>query len=116
MQAWPGGCSTICSWPALEQRNVDGAIHVDGQGALITSQWVLFNPTRSPGFSKAEIQALFAAGWMTEGHVDGVYAFVRPGVPLVEATRDPHSDYARCCGRAAGRWSWLEMPKATGLS
>lgn len=31
---------------------------------------------------------------MTDGHVDGVCAFARPGVLLVDATRDPHSVYA----------------------
>lgn len=92
--------------------NEGGAIHVDGQGTLITTESVLLNPNRNRGVSKAEIEALFhrwlgvkktiwlpgdpdhITGDMTDGHVDGICAFVRPGVLLVEATRDPLSDYA----------------------
>ncbi|MFJ4455917.1 agmatine/peptidylarginine deiminase [Pseudomonas sp. NPDC089392] len=92
--------------------NEGGAIHVDGEGTLITTESVLLNPNRNPGLSKAEFEACFArylgisktiwlpgdpqyvTGDMTDGHVDGVCAFARPGVLLVDATHDQHSVYA----------------------
>ncbi|WP_448651719.1 agmatine deiminase family protein [Pseudomonas fluorescens] len=92
--------------------NEGGAIHVDGEGTLITTESVLLNPNRNPGMTKAEIEAIFArllgikktiwlpgdpdyvTGDMTDGHVDGVCAFARPGVLLVDATHDQHSVYA----------------------
>ncbi|MGE7959787.1 agmatine deiminase family protein [Pseudomonas sp. NPDC089530] len=92
--------------------NEGGAIHVDGQGTLITTESVLLNANRNPGMSKAEMEAIFSrllgvkktiwlpgdpdyvTGDMTDGHVDGVCAFARPGALLVDATRDQSSVYA----------------------
>lgn len=92
--------------------NEGGAIHVDGDGTLITTESVLLNPNRNPGFCKAEIEEIFSrllgvkkTIWlpgdpdhvtsdMTDGHVDGICAFARPGVLLVDATRDSDSVYA----------------------
>ena len=92
--------------------NEGGAIHVDGEGTLITTESVLLNPNRNPGVSKAEMEAIFTrllgikktiwlpgdpdyvTGDMTDGHVDGVCAFARPGVLLVDATHDQSSVYA----------------------
>jgi len=92
--------------------NEGGAIHVDGEGTLITTESVLLNPNRNPGVSKAEFEACFArylgisktiwlpgdpqyvTGDMTDGHVDGVCAFARPGVLLVDATHEHGSVYA----------------------
>lgn len=93
--------------------NEGGAIHVDGEGTLITTESVLLNPNRNPGMSKAEMEEVFArllgikktiwlpgdpnyiTGDMTDGHVDGVCAFARRGVLLVDATHDQHSTYAQ---------------------
>ncbi|MCE4057893.1 agmatine deiminase family protein [Pseudomonas sp. Au-Pse12] len=92
--------------------NEGGAIHVDGEGTLITTESVLLNRNRNPGLSKAEIEAIFqrllgvqktiwlpgdpdhVTGDMTDGHVDGICAFARPGVLLVDATHDQGSVYA----------------------
>ncbi|MDO9322532.1 MAG: agmatine deiminase family protein [Pseudomonas sp.] len=92
--------------------NEGGAIHVDGEGTLITTESVLLNPNRNPGMGKAEMEEIFArllgikktiwlpgdpdyvTGDMTDGHVDGVCAFARPGVLLVDATHDQSSVYA----------------------
>ncbi|MGH8451706.1 agmatine deiminase family protein [Pseudomonas sp.] len=92
--------------------NEGGAIHVDGEGTLITTESVLLNPNRNPGMTKADIEDIFTrllgikktiwlpgdpdyvTGDMTDGHVDGVCAFARPGVLLVDATRDQGSVYA----------------------
>lgn len=93
--------------------NEGGAIHVDGEGTLITTESVLLNGNRNPGISKREFEEVFSrllgirktiwlpgdpdyvTGDMTDGHVDGVCAFVRPGALLVDATRDQNSTYAK---------------------
>ena len=93
--------------------NEGGAIHVDGEGTLITTESVLLNGNRNPGVSKREFEEVFSrllgirktiwlpgdpdhvTGDMTDGHVDGVCAFVRPGALLVDATRDQNSTYAK---------------------
>ncbi|AMO75898.1 MULTISPECIES: agmatine/peptidylarginine deiminase [Pseudomonas] len=92
--------------------NEGGAIHVDGEGTLITTESVLLNGNRNPGVSKREMEEIFArllgvtktiwlpgdpdyvTGDMTDGHVDGVCAFARPGTLLVDATHDRSSVYA----------------------
>ena len=89
-----------------------GSIHVDGEGTLVTTESVLLNPNRNPGVSKREMEEIFSrllgvtktiwlpgdpqyvTGDMTDGHVDGVCAFARPGVLLVDATHDRDSVYA----------------------
>lgn len=92
--------------------NEGGAIHVDGEGTLITTESVLLNANRNPGMNKAEMEDIFSrllgvkktiwlpgdpdhvTGDMTDGHVDGVCAFARPGVLLVDATHERGSVYA----------------------
>ena len=93
--------------------NEGGSIHVDGEGTLITTESVLLNANRNPGISKAEVEEIFArllgvkktvwlpgdpdhvTGDMTDGHIDGICAFARPGALLVDATRDQSSVYAQ---------------------
>ncbi|MFE2727472.1 agmatine/peptidylarginine deiminase [Kitasatospora sp. NPDC059327] len=89
-----------------------GAITVDGEGTLITTEQCLLHPNRNPGMSKAEIEAELVAKlgvstviWLpygglldteTDGHVDGVCAFVAPGKVIVQLPSDPgHPDYER---------------------
>jgi agmatine deiminase len=80
-----------------------GGIHTDGMGTVITTESVVLNPNRNPGISKAEAerelrQALGATRviWLpgdpesifvdiTDGHVDGLVSFVKPGVVLYES-------------------------------
>ena len=89
-----------------------GAFHVDGDGTLMTTESVLLNANRNPGIDKsaAEIELCRATGarrviWlpgdpdgitgdMTDGHIDGITCFIKPGVVLFES--DPHEegDYA----------------------
>ena len=84
-----------------------GAFHVDGEGTLVTTESVVLNLNRNPGIDKeqAEIELCRATGarkvvWlpgdpngettdMTDGHVDGIMCFVKPGVVLFES--DPSS-------------------------
>ncbi len=79
-----------------------GAFHVDGEGTLVTTESAALNPNRNWGLDKkhAELEFCRATGakkviWlpgdpdsetsdMTDGHVDGVMCFIKPGVVLVE--------------------------------
>ncbi|MFD5121893.1 agmatine/peptidylarginine deiminase [Streptomyces sp. NPDC058385] len=89
-----------------------GAITVDGEGTLITTEQCLLHPNRNPGLTRAEIEAELKTRlgvtkviWLpygglldteTDGHVDGVCAFVAPGKVVVQLPDDPeHPDYAR---------------------
>jgi agmatine deiminase len=95
-----------------------GAIHVDGQGTLITTEECLLNPNRNPGLSRAQIERLLrrylnveVVIWLgkgvhldeTDGHVDNLCAFTRPGEVVLTWTddrRDPqyeisHDAYER---------------------
>ncbi|MEE1824063.1 agmatine deiminase family protein [Streptomyces sp. BE20] len=89
-----------------------GAVTVDGEGTLITTEQCLLHPNRNPGMSRAEIEEELKARlgvttviWLpwgglldteTDGHVDGVCAFVAPGKVVVQLPSDPeHPDYAR---------------------
>ncbi|MFD3559848.1 agmatine/peptidylarginine deiminase [Streptomyces sp. NPDC058686] len=89
-----------------------GSITVDGDGTLITTEQCLLHPNRNPGLTRAEIEAELKARlgvtkviWLpygglldteTDGHVDGVCAFVAPGKVVVQLPDDPeHPDYAR---------------------
>lgn len=81
-----------------------GGITVDGEGTLITTESCFPNANRNPGWSRDEIEAelkrtlgVSKVIWIpgdpdekeTDGHVDGIAAFVRPGVVLVEGTEEP---------------------------
>jgi agmatine deiminase len=90
-----------------------GSITVDGEGTLITTESCLLNPTRNPGMTKDEIErelkdmlGVEKVIWLvsglgleedpdTDGHVDGVGAFIGPARVLLHMVRDPrHPDYA----------------------
>jgi agmatine deiminase len=82
-----------------------GAIHVDGEGTILTTESCVLNENRNPGLSKrdAERELCQALGgskviWLpgsmdegdvTDGHVDGLACFVQPGVILLEIALDP---------------------------
>jgi agmatine deiminase len=84
-----------------------GAIHTDGQGTLLTTESVLLNPNRNPGMTKADMEEqlrLFLGVrtviWLgqglkgddTDGHVDNLAAFVRPGVVVALTSSDTSDD------------------------
>ncbi|MGR4067669.1 agmatine deiminase [Billgrantia sp. C5P2] len=71
-----------------------GAIHVDGEGTLLTTEECLLNPNRNPGLSRAEMEQVLQDTlgiekviWLprgchldeTDGHVDNLCCFVAPG-------------------------------------
>jgi agmatine deiminase len=89
-----------------------GAITVDGQGTLITTEQCLLNANRNPGMSQEDIAQELRSrlgidkiiwlpwgitdDWVTDGHVDAVCTFVRPGVVLAQTCDDPSDpDYER---------------------
>jgi agmatine deiminase len=78
-----------------------GALHVDGAGTLLTTETVLLNKNRNPGITKEAAEDEFARTlgisktiWLpgnpyekgTDGHIDGIACFVRPGVLLFETS------------------------------
>ena len=85
-----------------------GGISVDGEGTILTTESCFPNKNRNPGWSRAdiEIELLDMLGgekviWLpgnveeteTDGHVDGIAAFVRPGVVLIENAGDPDDEF-----------------------
>ncbi|MGD0190709.1 MAG: agmatine deiminase family protein [Rhizomicrobium sp.] len=75
-----------------------GAIHVDGEGTLITTEQCLLNPNRNPNLSRQQVEerlALFTGArriiWLgegfsdeeTDGHVDNIACFSAPGRVIV---------------------------------
>jgi agmatine deiminase len=92
-----------------------GSIHVDGEGTVLSTEECLLNPNRNPELSREQIeQALFdylgaeKMIWLghgvcndeTNGHVDNLACFVRPGVVLLTYT-DDESDPQHAISRAA---------------
>jgi len=93
--------------------NEGGGIHVDGEGTLLLTETVQLNPNRNPSWTRAEIEAEFADKlgtsktiWLprgveadtgcygTDGHVDTLACFVRPGCVVVHGQPDPeHPDH-----------------------
>jgi agmatine deiminase len=90
-----------------------GAIHVDGEGTVLTTEQCLLNRNRNPELDRAAIEAALHAYlgtekviWLgagvyedeTDGHVDNLATFVRPGVVLltwVEDEDDPQHAISR---------------------
>ncbi|CAN6268162.1 unnamed protein product [Urochloa humidicola] len=85
-----------------------GSIHVDGEGTCITTEECLLNPNRNPSMTKLEIENELkdylgvtkviwirrglAADEDTNGHVDNLCCFIRPGVILLSWTDDENDD------------------------
>ncbi|MFE3292741.1 agmatine/peptidylarginine deiminase [Rhodococcus sp. NPDC059234] len=115
-----------------------GAITIDGEGTLITTEQCLLNENRNPSMSREQIENELEARlgvskviWLpyggyddthTDGHVDGVCTYVRPGVVIAQTCEDPElPDYERMAANlkvlrestdAAGRpFEILELPQ-----
>lgn len=85
-----------------------GGITVDGEGTVITTESCFLNKNRNPGMSRKEVEKELCRTlgcekviWIpgdpeeteTDGHVDGIAAFIEPGRVLVEVNKDktdPH--------------------------
>jgi len=81
-----------------------GAIHVDGEGTVLTTEECLLNPNRNPELSREQIERVLLDHlgvekviWLgagvfedeTDGHVDNLACFARPGVVLLTWSDDP---------------------------
>ncbi len=82
-----------------------GAITVDGEGTLITTEQCLLHPNRNPDMTRGAIEQELgeklgiekvvwlplgiAADFATDGHVDAVCTFAGPGVVLLQGCTDP---------------------------
>lgn len=90
-----------------------GSIHVDGEGTILTTEECLLNPNRNPSLSKEEIEVRLLAHlggekviWLplglaadddTNGHIDNIACFTKPGEVLLSWTDDVNDDhFARC--------------------
>ncbi len=80
-----------------------GAITVDGQGTAIVTEECLLNPNRNPGMTREKVEeglrdwlGISRTIWLpqgyeedeTDGHVDEIAAFAKPGVVLALTTDD----------------------------
>ncbi len=80
-----------------------GAVHTDGEGTLLTTESVLLNPNRNPGIGRADMEELLGAYlgvrkvvWLgdglkdddTDGHVDNLACFAKPGLVLALSSSD----------------------------
>ena len=87
-----------------------GSLTCDGDGTLIATETSLLHPNRNPGLSKAWVEkellrmlGLEKVVWLpgdpldleTDGHVDGLCCFVRPGVVMFEYNPDPANLHGR---------------------
>lgn len=92
-----------------------GSYAVDGEGTLITTEQCLLDPNRNPTWSREDLEqglrdhlGVTTVVWLphghsldvgpagTDGHVDGVAAYVAPAHVMLEAPTDPGSvDTAR---------------------
>ncbi|MGI6021449.1 MAG: agmatine deiminase [Lachnospiraceae bacterium] len=85
-----------------------GSITVDGEGTLITTEMCLLSPGRNPNLTKEQIEEhvseylnLDKVIWLrdgmdpdeTNGHVDDVACFARPGEVICIYTDDPENPY-----------------------
>ena len=80
-----------------------GAIHVDGEGTALSTEECLLNPNRNPSLSRAQLEQVLSDYlgveriiWLgrgvyndeTDGHIDNLACFARPGVALLTWTED----------------------------
>ena len=84
--------------------NEGGAVHVDGQGTALVTEECLLNRNRNPRMSRAQIEralrtylGVSAIIWLgkgvfndeTDGHIDNLACFVRPGEVCLTWADDP---------------------------
>jgi agmatine deiminase len=84
--------------------NEGGAIHVDGEGTALVTEQCLLNRNRNPGMTRAQIEGhlkqylgVSRVIWLgsgvfndeTDGHIDNLACFVRPGEVCLTWCDDP---------------------------
>ena len=100
--------AAVCGYEGVDRYRAPfvlegGAIHSDGDGSLLVTEECLLNPNRNPNLSRAEIEVLLReytgaeiVVWLglgvvndeTDGHVDNLCCFIRPGVLALTWTDD----------------------------
>ncbi len=86
-----------------------GGIHVDGEGTVLLTESCQLNKNRNPNLTKTDVEKILneyigatKTIWLngdipydeTDGHIDGLACFIRPGVVLMTTTQDKnHMDY-----------------------
>jgi len=95
-----------------------GSIHVDGEGTLLTTEECLLNANRNPRMSREQIERMLQQYlgvsriiWLpqglfsdeTDGHVDNVCCFVRPGEVVLAWTDDKTDPNHERCRAALDR-------------
>ncbi|MEM1156510.1 MAG: agmatine deiminase family protein [Pseudomonadota bacterium] len=94
-----------CGVPAIDSALIaeGGGICVDGEGTVLTTDTCFPNPNRNPDWSVQQIEdelkntlGVSKIMWLegdaedqeTDGHVDGIAMFARPGAVIIEGTTD----------------------------
>jgi agmatine deiminase len=90
-----------------------GAIHVDGEGTVLSTEQCLLNPNRNPALSREQVERALLdylgaeqVVWLdrgvfedeTDGHIDNIACFARPGVVLLtwsDDDSDPQHEISR---------------------
>jgi agmatine deiminase len=95
-----------------------GSVHVDGEGTVLTTEECLLNPNRNPELSREQIERLLCdylgaekVVWLgrgvyedeTDGHVDNLACFARPGVVLLTWAGDESDPQRAISGEARER-------------
>ena len=89
-----------------------GSIVGDGQGTLLTTEQCLLNPNRNPSLTREQIEDSLRTGlgverivWLgqglledrdTDGHVDLIAAFTRPGQVLLQTVDPGNPNHEHC--------------------
>jgi agmatine deiminase len=93
-----------------------GSILTDGEGTLLTTEQCLLNPNRNPGLDRDEIEAALREHlgverflWLgqglvedsdTDGHIDLIAAFTRPGRVLLQSAPAGNPNHDHCAENA----------------
>ncbi|MGK7876309.1 MAG: agmatine/peptidylarginine deiminase [Xenococcaceae cyanobacterium] len=96
-----------------------GAVTLDGEGTLITTEECLLNPNRNPDQNKAEVEQILkdyfnvskviwlARGTIpdpiTDGHVDGICVFVASATVMLHTTDDRSTPNYQICQDAKAK-------------
>ncbi|MEG0805093.1 MAG: agmatine deiminase [Lachnospiraceae bacterium] len=103
----------VCEFEDIDSYRTDyvcegGSIHVDGEGTLITTEMCLLSEGRNPGMTKEEIENTLSEYlnldkiiWIkdgidpeeTNGHIDDVACFVKPGEAACIWTEDKENPF-----------------------
>jgi agmatine deiminase len=89
-----------------------GSILTDGNGTLLTTEQCLLNPNRNPSLSREQIEAALREAlamerivWLgmgliedrdTDGHVDLIAAFTKPGQVLLQTVGESNPNHDNC--------------------